>query len=164
MVFVHAPSFVEMLCLCFFFSQRFVVQDANRPAGCHHCSLQLWDDVSASPLRSVCLAFVMFVLMFNNYVHGDYPYMPHSKWANISETGLQSVSGTGDFRSFTMPNLKIVQRGCEFSLWNKVISIFVYHTLLARMLYMPVLKLYIKCMEVLEYSVSQSLITKLFPH
>jgi len=41
----------------------------------------------------------MFVLMFNNYVHGDYPYMPHSKWANISETGPQSVSGTGDFRS-----------------------------------------------------------------
>lgn len=102
----------------------------------------------------------MFVLMFNNYVHGDYPYMPHSKWENISETGPQSVSGTGDFRSFTMPNLKIVQRGCEFSLWNKVISIFFYlmqchHTLLARMLYMPVSKLYIKCIEVMEYSGSQ---------
>lgn len=75
------------------------------------------------PVRSVFF-FVMFVLMFNNYVHGDYPYMPHSKWANISETGPQSVSSTGDFRSITMPNLKIVQRGCEFSLWNKVISIF----------------------------------------
>lgn len=34
--------------------------------------------------------------MFNNYIHGDYPYMPHSKGVNISETGLQSVSSTGD--------------------------------------------------------------------
>lgn len=41
----------------FFFPQRFVVQDANRPAGCHHCSVELWDDVSASRLRSVFSGF-----------------------------------------------------------------------------------------------------------
>lgn len=33
-----------------------------------------------------------------------YPYMPHSKRPNISETGLQSVSSTVD-RTFTMQNL-----------------------------------------------------------
>lgn len=37
--FVHAPSFVEMLSLCFLFPNGLWFQDANRPAGCHHCSL-----------------------------------------------------------------------------------------------------------------------------
>lgn len=43
-------SVVETLSLCLVSPQRFV-QDANRPVGCHRCSLQLWDDVSASLLH-----------------------------------------------------------------------------------------------------------------
>lgn len=73
-------------------SQRFVVQDANRPAGCHHRSLKLWDDVS--PLRSF---FVFFLFKCSIIMSvAIYPYMPHSKRPNISETGLQSVSSTVD--------------------------------------------------------------------
>lgn len=100
-VFVHASSFVEMLSLCFIFPNGlwFKMQTGQQVAITVACSCEMM----LVPVCSVLiffffsfLAFVMFVLMFNNYVHGDYPYMPHSKRANISETGLQSVSGTDD--------------------------------------------------------------------
>lgn len=61
------------------------------------------------PVRTVLF---FLCLVFNNYVHGDYPYMPHSKWANISETGLQSVSGTVDLEGLlcqTCVSLSIVR-------------------------------------------------------
>lgn len=98
-----------MLRLCFFLFPNglwFMMQTGQQVAITVACSCEMM----LVPVRSILyffFFFVMFVLMFNNYVHGDYPYMPHSKWANISETGLQSVSGTGDL-TFTMPNLCIL--------------------------------------------------------
>lgn len=44
------------------------------------------------------LVFVMSALNVQFRVLGDYPYMPQSNWANISETGPQSVSATGDLQ------------------------------------------------------------------
>lgn len=152
MVFVHAPSSVEVLSLCFLSPNGlwFKMQTDQQVAITVACSCEMM------LVRSVRFfwVFVMFFFLFKCSIIMSvaiYPYMPHSKRPNISETGLQSVSSTVD-RTFTMQNLKIVQTRCEFTVEQSKKHL-IWPT--ARMLYMPVSKVDIKCMEVFKCTSSK---------
>lgn len=71
---------------------------------------------------------------------GDYPYKPpHSNWANISETGPQSVSTTGGLRGLLCVTWKWFKEGVSLfvvnislsilSVWMQIITSFTSTTL-----------------------------------
>lgn len=73
----HAPSFVEMSV----FPQNslwFKMQTGQQVAIIVACSCEVRLVHSARSFFSFFF-WLSFVLMFSNYVHGDYPYMLHSK-------------------------------------------------------------------------------------
>lgn len=144
--FIHAPSVVEMLSLCFV-SQRFLwfkMQTGQQVAFAvaWSCELMLVPVCSAQFLSFfpffLMIFFYLNVQFFN--VHGDYPYAPNSNWANISETGPQSVSTTGDLQGLLCETWKWFKEGVSFLCGTKHLILIEckssHHSPLAKMLCM----------------------------
>lgn len=124
--------------VCVFVSQRFCGSRCKQASRLRlHCSSEPRDDVSASLLRSISFALFSLAFLFSfffllslylfwmfNFVSmsvGDYPYNPpHSNWANISETGPQSVSTTGGLRGLLCVTWKWFKEGVSPLWWTFV--------------------------------------------
>lgn len=123
----HAPPVVENAQSVFLFPSGFVVQDANRPAGCAFTVarsrvMMLVPVCSAQFLSLFFFFFLLSLYLFWMSISmsvGDYPYKPpHSNWANISETGPQSVSTTGGLRGLLCVTWKWFKEGVSLLWWT----------------------------------------------